>query len=610
MPGIFGCLVADPKRRIRADSVDAILDRMEDKLRHQDDYTTDRWIDTDERAAIGRIGHAGQFVDPLMIRSGDGAIAEARCYGHLSRLPGDGVISPDSAIDPMLAIADESGGFSAICLSDSRSRMALVVDRRASEPLYTLEHDGIIYFAPEIKALLALGIDPGGIDPGAMAGFLSTGNLFPHQTMFKRIRKIPSCHALLVGGGKTILHEYWRYVPGHAPSDQTPRELVEKLGELVYRSVQESADKPSETICFLSGGLDSRYLLACLARIHEGSGHRMNAVTWGERTGEPGSDPVIAEQVAAAIGNIEHKFLKRESGRYGDWFREVNYLVDGLSEISVFHPHEYQIMKQLRAAGFTRVIRGDEAFGLWGRRYSPESALTTIGFRPLRGLPHLPELVEPAWYREMCETNDTEFAALLDRFEGLDPTTLKDVIYFSQRVPTYLSQAAYYKQVLFEHRSPLLSNELLDFYQGIGNDLRRNKVLFFDTFARAFPDLARIPYATDSATEDWGTILAGDTELHRFMKQELHDEGSGIWELFNRERAVELFEGIGQSGGDRKPNPLVKTVRGIARKAADTFFPARVDALMSRRSRKRLPVSALLLRLLVLKDWHDRFHAP
>ncbi len=134
-------------------------------------------------------------------------------------------------------------------------------------------------------------------------------------------------------------------------------------------------------------------------------------------------------------------------------------------------------------------------------------------------------------------------------------------------------------------------------------------MLFFHTFVRAFPDLARIPYATDSATEDWGTIIAGDTALHRFMEQELHDENSGIWELFDRRRAVDLFEELGQSGGDQKANPLVKTVRGIVRKSANTFFPARVDAVMSCRSRKRLPVSALLLRLLVLKDWHDRFFA-
>lgn len=206
---------------------------MEDKLRHRDDYATDRWADPEERAAIGRIGHAGQFVDPLRIRSGDGSIVQARCYGYMPRFPGDGEISPESPTDPMLAIAGESGGFRAVCLDDSSSRMALVVDRRASEPLYTLEHDGIVYFAPEVKALLALGIDPGGIDPRAIAGFLSTGNLFTHQTMFKRIRKIPSCHALLVGDGKTILHEYWRYVPGHEPSDRTPRELVERLGELV-----------------------------------------------------------------------------------------------------------------------------------------------------------------------------------------------------------------------------------------------------------------------------------------------------------------------------------------------------------------------------------------
>jgi hypothetical protein len=101
--------------------------------------------------------------------------------------------------------------------------------------------------------------------------------------------------------------------------------------------------------------------------------------------------------------------------------------------------------------------------------------------------------------------------------------------------------------------------------------------------------------------------MAGNTPLHHFVKSELDDKESGIWAVFDREEALSMFAALGRTQGERKTNPLIKNVRSTARKFADYAFPSRVDAMMATRSQQRLPATSVLLRLLVLKDWHDRF---
>jgi hypothetical protein len=199
-----------------------------------------------------------------------------------------------------------------------------------------------------------------------------------------------------------------------------------------------------------------------------------------------------------------------------------------------------------------------------------------------------------------------DYSDLQDRFKGLDFTVMKDVAYFTQRVPTYLSQAGYYKQILFDQRNPLMSNELLDFYQKIPNSLRDNKKLFFRSFSQAYPDLAAIPYAWAESLEDWGALLTRDTPIRRFMADEFSDEKSGIWDVFDRAAVLSTFDSLASSSvGPRQSSR--HALKAKVRQVAGRVFPKQLDHARAQRSLARVPVTKTLLRIMVLKDWHDRF---
>jgi hypothetical protein len=183
---------------------------------------------------------------------------------------------------------------------------------------------------------------------------------------------------------------------------------------------------------------------------------------------------------------------------------------------------------------------------------------------------------------------------------------MKDVAYFTQRVPTYLSQAGYYKQILFDQRNPLMSNELLDYYQKVPNSLRENKKLFFRSFSLAYPGLAAIPYAWAESLEDWGALLSRDTPIRRFMADEFSDEKSGIWEVFDRAEVLSSFHSLASSSvGSRQPSR--QGLKAKVSQVAGLVFPKQLDHARAQRSLARVPVTKTLLRIMVLKDWHDRF---
>jgi hypothetical protein len=604
MPGLFGILSLDPQKPLSPERADQILKTMGEKLRHDEGYSQDSWIDPEGRLAVGRIGHSA-LISPAEQTPIEGfGTANIWRYGFT---PSTGSMDRARVGNCLEFMATQAGAFSAVCHAVSRNEFLLFVDRRASEPIfYAIDGDWLV-FAPEVKALLALGFSPGDMDPASLASFLTSGYLKPHQTHFTGIRKIPSCHGLKIENGSVHLEEYWQYNPGHLAQGEKEKDLAEQLHQIVRKSVQDNFGDPDRSIIFLSGGLDSRYILASVCEKQGLDPGSVHAVTWGESRGVAGSDPEIAEKVIRLLG-VNHQFLPRQVNEYKAWFKEANYLVDGLSEIAAFHPHEYQIMKRLKAGGFQQVVRGDEAFGYLGKRFSAESALVTVQIRPMDAVPHFKRLLRDNWYDRAIDASLEDYSRLANRFQGLDFTVMKDVAYFTQRVPTYLSQAGYYKQVLFDQRNPLLSNELLDFYQKIPNRLRLHKNLFFTAFGNAYPKLAAVPYATSDSLEDWGSLLATDTPLRRFMKEEFEDEASGIWDVFDQAAVLAEFESLAVSGKKVRHSQLSGAkdqARGIAR----VLFPRQMDRARTKRSLARVPVTKTLLRILVLKDWHDTFVA-
>ncbi|WP_051322968.1 asparagine synthase (glutamine-hydrolyzing) [Luteimonas sp. J29] len=158
----------------------------------------------------------------------------------------------------------------AIALWDARRRrLVLARDRAGIRPLYHVRARGRLWFASEVKALLAALPECARLDPdGLVQAFTFWGPSDP-DTLFEGVRSLPPGHLLaLEADGREILTRYWDWDfpdAGAAAPFASFDEAVEDLRGLLLDAVrlQLRADVPVGA--YLSGGLDSSGIVA-LAR--------------------------------------------------------------------------------------------------------------------------------------------------------------------------------------------------------------------------------------------------------------------------------------------------------------------------------------------------------
>lgn len=157
-------------------------------------------------------------------------------------------------------------GMFAFALYDrSRERLILGRDRPGKKPLYYTQQEGCIWFASEIKALLASGRVPSEVDAEALVGYLANGFVVGSRTLFKGIRKVPAGHVLEVGRQSVSLRRYWDLpspVSPHCTFDEAADRVRTLLGEAVR--VRLMSEVPLGA--FLSGGVDSSAVVAIMAQ--------------------------------------------------------------------------------------------------------------------------------------------------------------------------------------------------------------------------------------------------------------------------------------------------------------------------------------------------------
>lgn len=211
--------------------------------------------------------------------------------GHRLHTRADTEILPHLWEEDGEALPERIDGMFAVSVWDDRHGVGLLArDRAGKKPLYTLEHDGALWFASEIKALLCVpGFRPV-LDREALHHFLSFKHVPCPLTMFKGIRVVPPAHRLVVEPGRRPprSERYWRadWSAGISVSED---EAVDRLIELLRRSVRRRLMGDVPVAFFLSGGIDSSLVTALAAEEAEG---RLSTftLTYAEASGHPGKD--------------------------------------------------------------------------------------------------------------------------------------------------------------------------------------------------------------------------------------------------------------------------------------------------------------------------------
>lgn len=156
-------------------------------------------------------------------------------------------------------------GMFAFALWDTWNKTLLVArDHIGVKPLYYAEHGGALYFASEIKALLAVPGISRDMDFEAVDDYLTYLYTVPPRTMFKDIWQLPPGWLGVWRAGKWEPRRYWRlqWREQHHSEDAWAEEVRACLSDTVGKYMV--ADVPLGA--FLSGGLDSSTIVYHMRR--------------------------------------------------------------------------------------------------------------------------------------------------------------------------------------------------------------------------------------------------------------------------------------------------------------------------------------------------------
>src|SRR3984957_13463799 len=158
-------------------------------------------------------------------------------------------------------------GMFALAIYDKNKRkLVLARDRLGKKPLHYALHEGNLYFASEIKSILAVAPELAEVNSQGLLEYLYYGYVPDSTCAFTGIHKLPPGHLLEFQDGRIKIRQYWDF-PEY--NTHTPRSEEECLEELEARLLEATKIRLISDVplgAFLSGGIDSSTVVALMAR--------------------------------------------------------------------------------------------------------------------------------------------------------------------------------------------------------------------------------------------------------------------------------------------------------------------------------------------------------
>ncbi len=154
----------------------------------------------------------------------------------------------------------------AFCLWDAENQFLFAArDRFGIKPLYYGEHNGKIYIASEIKAILAAGF-PTQWDTDS---YLTRAFAYRDRTLFKNVHQVPPGHCLLLTKNNIRTVKYWDFNYKKLNQNQTfDHHTVEDIRQSIIEAVRLRLRADVPIAVYLSGGIDSSAILGIAHEYH------------------------------------------------------------------------------------------------------------------------------------------------------------------------------------------------------------------------------------------------------------------------------------------------------------------------------------------------------
>jgi len=397
-----------------------------------------------------------------------------------------------------------NGVFAAALYDRTDEKLTIVNDRYGVAKLFYHYDKHSFGFAPKIKPLLALEVDRS-LRNDAIVDFFLFGYLLGDKTLFRHVHKLPPASILEVTSAGMRLAKYWDYEYADEYDSRPLDELTDELGDLWQAAVERRIRENESIMIPLSGGLDSRAILAAALRYT--SKDRILTFTFGEK----GSfDFEIGKLVAerAGVRNIplgveRHDFL----GQYEASVNDVEGMIDAtpyfpttgyrqleayVNTLEVGYMGDPIMGSHISSSMLGRTLRVEKDFVEAKDIILAKNSLNALEFtRRLfhtdwEGLEHLTTSIEhTVWdLRGSGVSNLANFCAIWD---------------YRHRQNKYSTFAVLRYGNCFNYSMPFLDNDVIDFMLGIPANLRVSQKLYKLMLVNRYPALFDLP-----VKNNWG----------------------------------------------------------------------------------------------------------
>jgi len=264
-----------------------ILDAMLKILEHRGPDDTGRYLDGEAALGMTRLSIIDLVTGQQPMRSEDGTVTlvfngeiynfrdlrgelQARGRRFATRSDTEVLLRAWEAYGP--ACVDRLRGMFAFAVWDARRRrLFLARDRVGKKPLYYWHRDGLLVFASEPKALLRHPAVGRTLDLAALEHYAAFGYTPAARSIFDGIAKLPPGHTATLAGGVLSVARYWTLPAGATAARPAPREeLLGRVRAEVRDAVRARLEADVPLGVFLSGGVDSSVIVACMRELNVG----------------------------------------------------------------------------------------------------------------------------------------------------------------------------------------------------------------------------------------------------------------------------------------------------------------------------------------------------
>lgn len=386
-----------------------------------------------------------------------------------------------------------NGAFN-IAIWDGRSRkLVLINDRLGLHPLYYARDGGALVFAAGVRALLA---HPGvrrTVDLVAVNQFLVHDHVLDDRTFLEAVRLLPQASILTFQGSRCCIRSYWSPRPPHSYTLRSEHEYIDGFVHHIRQAASRARPDGRRAGVLLSGGLDSRYLLALLTDL----GEAVETLTFGIRGCD---DSRFAAEVSAKVG-ARHHFVELKD----DWLihmaNEAVRLTDGLGNVVNLHalPAVDSSPVEVLYKGFL----GDAMFGIalaramWGEYDGPTGYRVHQAVHREQGydVPNQQGMFTDAFLGQVGDALGEAYRRSMDRagVPGLGSQRL--FFDLTQRAPRMTLQGVQVARSRTVVRLPYCDNDLLEFSLGVPPGWLLDRHIQKVSFVKQYPELAKIPLA-------------------------------------------------------------------------------------------------------------------